>query len=263
MESTSALGVRAEEITRVSERHWHALADDRVVGRAEATRRPDGRTFLSIDVWHDVVFDQLARVVLAELPRPLHTIVDEADAGLTAQWRRAGFTVRRREWEYLVPTDPALTGLGASLPEVTILPAGQADEQLLRALDRSIRDEVGTGWPDMPAEVLPRPAGVTVLDPAKYTVAMRSGQYAGLCRLGPVSRQPRIGLLAVRREHQRRGVARALLAHVLDLLHRKGIGAAWADVTESAAAATALFEGIGARRSSSTLELLLDGQVRP
>ena len=261
MDSTSALGVRAEEITRVSERHWHALADDRVVGRAEATRRPDGRTFLSIDVWHDVVFDQLARVVLTELPRPLHTIVDEADVDLAAQWRRSGFTVRRREWGYLVPTDPARTGLGAVPPDVTILPAGQADEGLLRTLDRTIRHEIGVGWQDMPAEVLPHRSGL--LDPGRYVVAVCSGQYAGLCRVGAVPRQPRIGLLAVLGAHRRRGVARALLTHVLDGLHRNGIEAAWADVTESNAAATALFEGIGARRSGSTLEFVLGAQVRP
>jgi ribosomal protein S18 acetylase RimI-like enzyme len=254
MDSISDLGVRAEEISRVSERHWHALADDRVVGRAEAVRRPDGRTFLSIDAWHDVVFDQLAQAVLADLPRPLHTIVDEADLDLTAQWRRAGFTIRRREWDYRVPTDQAVTGL---TPDVTIVPAGQADEGLLRALDREIRDEVGIGWQDMPAEVLPRPAGVTVLDPARYAVAVRSGEYAGLCRLGPVVRQPRVALLAVRQAHQRRGVARALLAHVLDSLHHNGFAGAYAYVTESNTAATALFEGLGAQRSSSNLELVL------
>lgn len=257
MDSKSDLGVRAEEITRVSERHWHALSDDRVVGRAEAVRRPDGRTFLSIDAWHGVVFDQLARVVLADLPRPLHTIADEADLDLIAQWRRAGFETRRREWEYLVPTDPVTV----VAPDVAIVPAGQADEGLLRELDREIRDEVGVGWQDMPAEVLPRPAGVTVLDPARYVVAVRAGQYAGLCRMGPVPRQPRVALIAVRRAHQRRGVARALLAHVLDPLRRNGIATVYADVTETNTAATALFEGLGARRANSNLELVL--RARP
>ncbi|GAA3064728.1 hypothetical protein GCM10020000_55460 [Streptomyces olivoverticillatus] len=108
----------------------------------------------------------------------------------------------------------------------------------------------------MPAEVLPRPAGTTVLDPSKYAVARHCGQYVGLVRVKPLPRQPRIGLIAVRADRHRRGIARALLAHALGSLHRSGTAAAWAEVDESNAAATALFEGIGARRAGSTLELV-------
>ncbi|MGW4485810.1 hypothetical protein ACWEOE_18455 [Amycolatopsis sp. NPDC004368] len=53
-------GHPAVEITRVAPRLWHALHDDRVTGRAEATTRADGRVFLSVDAWHRSVFDQLA-----------------------------------------------------------------------------------------------------------------------------------------------------------------------------------------------------------
>ncbi|HEY3478256.1 MAG TPA: GNAT family N-acetyltransferase, partial [Streptomyces sp.] len=93
-------------ITRVAQRHWHALEDDRVVGRGEACPRPDGRLFLGIDAWHEAVFDRLAAAMLPDLPRPLYTVVDEADLDLTAAWARAGFTTRRREGEYIVPTGP-------------------------------------------------------------------------------------------------------------------------------------------------------------
>jgi hypothetical protein len=65
-------------ITRVAERQWHALDDDLVVGRGDASPRPDGRLFLSIDAWHDDVFTHLAQAMLAALPRPLYTVVDEA-----------------------------------------------------------------------------------------------------------------------------------------------------------------------------------------
>jgi ribosomal protein S18 acetylase RimI-like enzyme len=105
----------------------------------------------------------------------------------------------------------------------------------------------------MPAEVIASP----VLDPAKYIVATRSGHYAGLLRVATVTRRPRIGLIAVRADHRRRGIARALLAHALGALHRVGRETASAEVTESNAAATALFEGIGARRTGSNLELVL------
>ena len=248
-------------ITRVADTQWHALEDDLVVGRGHAARRPDGRTFLGIDVWHDTVFDQLVDVMLADLPKPLHTIVDDGDDEAMSHWTRAGFAPGRREWEYLIPTDPRITGLGLVRPPsgVTIVRAGEADEAMLGTLDRAIRDEVEAtvGWRTMPAEVLPRPEGVTVLDPSKYAAAEEAGRYVGLVRLAPVVRQPRIGLIAVLADHQRRGIARALLAHVLGSLHQARVGAASAEVDETNVAAMALFEGVGAERVAVNLELVL------
>jgi len=223
---TSGMGEHTVVITRVAEKQWHAVGDDRVVGRGDVFRRPDGRIFLSIDAWHGAVFDQLADAMLADLPKPLYTVVDEADLDLTSNWERAGFTTRRREWEYLVPTDPRVTGLGSVLPPsgVTTVAVGEAEEGPLRTLDRVIRDEVEAtvGWQEMPAEVLPRPDGATLLDPSKYAVAAQSDQYVGLVRVVPVARQPRIGLIAVRADLRRRGIARALLAQVLGSLHAAG-----------------------------------------
>jgi len=239
-------------ITRVAPDQWHALEDDLVVGRGEMSRRADGRLFVSIDAWRDATFDRLAEAMLAGLPRPLHTVVDQADADLTAQWQRAGFVTRRREWEYTVPTgpDPALPPSG-----VTIKPFGTVEETPLRELDRVIREEVaaGPGWSEMPAEVLVRP----VLDPSKYAVAMRDGHYVGLLRVAMVPRRTRIGLVAVRSAHRRQGIARALLAHTLSALHHVGQETASAEITESNLAATALFEGLGARRTGSNLELVM------
>jgi ribosomal protein S18 acetylase RimI-like enzyme len=258
---TSDMGEHTTVISRVAESQWHAVEDDRVVGRGDASRRPDGRIFLGIDAWHGAVFDQLADALLADLPKPLYTVVDEADLDLTSHWERAGFTTRRREWEYLVPTDPRTTGLGSGLPPpgVTIVAVGEAQQAPLRTLDRVIRDEVEAtvGWQEMPAEVLPRPDGATLLDPSKYAVAAQSDQYVGLVRVAPVTRQPRIGLIAVRADRHRRGIARALLANVLGSLHYNGIETASAEVNQSNAAATALFEGVGARRAGSNLELVL------
>jgi GNAT superfamily N-acetyltransferase len=242
-------------ITRIAEGQWHALEDDQVVARGHASRRPDGRTFLGIDAWDDEVFGQLATAMLADLPRPLYTVVDEADLDLRTNWLAAGFATRRREWEYLVPTDPGVTGLGSARPPsgVTIVPLGAAQEGPLRTLDRVIREEIeaSVGWPEMPAEVLHG------LDPSKYAVAAEADRYVGFVRVTALPRQPRIGLIAVRTDRRRRGIARALLAVVLASLHRRGIAAASADVNESNRAATALFEGLGARRSSSNLELVV------
>ncbi|MGW7254690.1 GNAT family N-acetyltransferase [Streptomyces sp. NPDC054834] len=258
--STSGPADRLVVVTRVSDTQWHALEDDRTVGRGHASHRPDGRLFISVDAWHGAVFDRIADAVLADLPTPLHTVVDEADHDSRSAWERAGFAAARRESGYLVPTDPQVTGLGSVRPPsgVTIVPAGQAEEGPLRALDRVIRDEVeaAVGWGTMPAEVLPRPAGTTVLDPSKYAVALHDDQYVGLVRLATLTRQPRIGLIAVRSDSHRRGIARALLAHTLGSLHRSGTASAWAEVDESNAAATALFESVGARRAGGTLELV-------
>jgi len=258
---TSSVGEHTAVITRVADHQWHALEDDQVVGRGEASRRPDGRLFLSIDCWHDALFDPLAAAMLADLPRPLYTVVDDFDTDLTAGWHRLGFTTRRREWEYLVPTDPQVTGLGSALPPsgVTILPVGKAEVGPLRELDRVIRDEVeaSVGWQEMPAEVLSRPDGVTVVDPSKYAVAAEGDRYVGLIRIAPVARLPRIGLLAVRADRRRRGIGRALLAHMLGTLHGAGIKSASAEVNESNEAATALFDSINAQRASSNVELVL------
>jgi ribosomal protein S18 acetylase RimI-like enzyme len=256
---TSGLSEHAVLITRIADRQWHALDDDLVVGRGHAQHRADGRLFVSIDAWHDTAFDRLAEAMLAHLPGPLYTVVDEADVELTAAWHRAGFTFRRREWEYVVPTDPQVTGLDEVMPPpgVTIVPAGQAYEDPLRAVDRAIRDEVEAtvGWASMPAEVIPFPEGDTIVDPSKYAVAAAPDRYLGLIRVVKVIR-PRIGLIAVRAGERRRGIARALLAHALGTLHDSGFTRAWAEVQESNRAAAALFENIGAQPVTSNLELV-------
>ncbi|WP_433754430.1 GNAT family N-acetyltransferase [Nocardia sp. CA-135398] len=259
--STAGIGEPTVVITRITHTQWHALDNDRVVGRGDASRRPDGRIFLGIDYWHDAVFDQLAHVMSTDLPNPLYTVVDETDVGLTSCWERVGFTIRRREWEYVVPTDPRVTGLDATPPppDTTIVAAGDAEQGPLHALDRAIRLEVeaAMGWQQMPAEVLPCPSGNTPLDLSKYVVAAQHDRYVGLVRVMRRRHWARIGLIAVRADQHRRGIARALLSHTLGALHHSGIDTVSTEVDESNTAATALFEGIGARRASSNLELVL------
>lgn len=226
-----------------------------MVGRGEVSRRPDGRDFVSVDAWHGPVFDRLATTILADLPAPLYTVADEADLDLVAGWRRAGFTVARREWEYAVRTG----GSGAVPPDgVRILPAGTADEDRLRQVYQAIRTEVEAtvGWSAMPAEVLARPDGSPLLEPSRWAVAAEGDRYVGLVRVVARRRHARIGLVAVRAERRRAGIGRALLAHVLDALRRTGVEEATAEVDERNGAAVALFDGAGARRVGSTVELV-------
>ncbi|NIK58875.1 GNAT family N-acetyltransferase [Kribbella shirazensis] len=251
--SGPGLGAHAVTISRVADHQWHAIENDLVVGRGHASRRLDGRTFVSIDTWRDDVFDQLAASILADQAAPLYTVVDEADRDLTASWTRTGFVTSRREAEFAVPTD--LTA--ATVPPGVVI-SGDAAEAPLRELDRAIRAEVeaGAGWQTMPAEVLPWQGGTRPLHPSNYTVAMRDGRYVGLVRLATRTRRPRIGLIAVLAAEQRRGIGRALLRHALDGLYRSGFEAATAEVDQTNTAATALLEGLGARRTGSSLELV-------
>lgn len=241
-------------ISRVADNQWHAIENDLVVGRGHATRRLDGRTFLSIDTWRDAVFHRLAGAMATDQPQhtPQYTVVDETDHNLLTNWVLAGFTTWRRESEFAVPTGPARATVPSGITITT------ADEAPLRDLDQAIRDEVEStvGWRRMPAEVLPWQGGTRPIDPSNYTVAVRDGRYVGMVRVATMTRRPRIGLVAVLAAEQRHGIGRALLDHVLDGLHSWGFEAATAEVDETNTAALALFEGLGARRTGSSLELV-------
>jgi ribosomal protein S18 acetylase RimI-like enzyme len=246
------LGAYPVTISRVAENQWHAVENDLVVGRGHASRRLDGRTFVSIDTWRGAVFDQLAGAMLTDQSMPLYTVVDETDRDLADSWRRAGFTGSRREYEFVVPTDQAII----RAPSDVVI-AG-AEEEPLRLLDKAIRDEVeaGVGWQTMPAEVLPWQGGTRPMDPSKYTVALRDGRYVGFVRVATRTRRPRIGLVAVLAAEQSKGIGRALLTQVLLALHRSGFDAVTAEIDESNQPALALFESLGAQRTGTTLELI-------
>src|SRR3954467_14536561 len=191
-------------ITRVTEGHWRAVADDREVGRGDASRRPDGRIFLSIDAWHGAVFDRLAEAMLSELPRPLHTMVDGTDQDTTTRWERAGLAVRRREWLYQLPTGSRPDAVPAPAG-ITLLPVGAAEEGLLREAYSAIRAEIEAtvGWAAMPVEVPVRPGGAP-MDPARYAGAAGPDRYEGLVRVVARRRHARIGPVAVRADRRRR-----------------------------------------------------------
>lgn len=243
--------------------HWHALDDDVVAGRAHALYRPDNRVFVSVDTWRDDVFAMLVAAVVQDLPTDLRTIVDEADAGELDRWSTVGFQPDRRDDIYLVPTAPQATGLhGVQVPAgFTVVSAEAADIDRLRALDELLRDDVpgSDGWVNDPAEFQASTFDPRMFDPATYLVAVHdaSGQYAGLVRIGKhPRRQPRLGLIGVRRSCRRRGLARALLAAAFPPLHARGILEVFAEADTVNTAATTLLTRIGARRTGGSVELL-------
>src|SRR5262249_28727162 len=91
-------GSRVVVIERVvSNRLWHALDDDRVVGRAPLRRRPDDRAFVAADAWLEPVTRALLDAVAADVPGDLHTLAGEDDTDQLALLTAAGYAVLRRE----------------------------------------------------------------------------------------------------------------------------------------------------------------------
>ncbi|RMI28293.1 GNAT family N-acetyltransferase [Nocardia stercoris] len=275
-------GVSTAVVERLSRFQWQATDRRMAVGCGDVAHRRDGRRFVSIDAWHDSVFDQLAAAMAAGLPRPLHTLVDEADSALVSRWERAGFTVRQRIREYLVPTDPqaqvlpgtesaagrtaapeagptAVLAAGTAVPQrITIVSGAEVDADDVYALDQAIRAEVdAAGGPPLPVMPEYRSDSDDIFDSAQYTVAVADDRLVGLVRVPPVIRMPRIALVAVLTEHRRRGIARALLAHALRDLRDHGVGQAVADVDDTDAAAAALFDSVGGRVRGTVVELVL------
>jgi ribosomal protein S18 acetylase RimI-like enzyme len=257
------MGTEAVVIARITpDVHWHALEDDVVVGRGHALHRPDGRVFLSVDTWRDDVFEVLAEAMVADLRRPVYTVVDEDDREVLARWSSRGFLDHRREVEYVLPTAVDSTGPGADgrppAPGTWILVAGEIDEARLLELDGRLREDIdaASGWERMPAQFVHAFADRATVDTSHYVVAVQDGDYAGLARISGPPRRPRLGLVAVRSPYRRRGLARALLAAAFRPLHERGIRQVSAEVDEANKAAIALVTGLGAIQLGTALELV-------
>jgi ribosomal protein S18 acetylase RimI-like enzyme len=253
-------------VVRVTEGvHWHALEDDVVVGRGHALRRPDGRVLISVDSWRDDVFETLAVAMIDDLGRGVRTAVDDDDREVLARWSALGFRDDRRDVEYLVPTDPAVTGLPDDLPAgTTLLPGRAADPDRLAALDHELLQGIAATlpWAAWPAEPVTSTPGVVRPVPVTRWVAVRDGEYVGSIRVSAVRRRARLALVAVLPEHRRRGVARGLIAAEFRRLHEDGVSHVTAEVDETATAARALLRGVGGQETGRVVEMALGPEAR-
>jgi GNAT superfamily N-acetyltransferase len=254
------------EVRRLSpDLAWRAFAGEEGIGVVKALLRPDERCFVFFDSCRADAHEPLLAAVGQELGRDLYVTVDEADDEGRALYERLRFVVNRRESEYLIPTDPDVTGLGGvETPRGFVLVgADQVAEARLRVLDDTLRQDVpGTdGWRWDEAGFREETFESPSFDPNTYLIAIEktSGDYAGLVRVWNNVVGPRLGLIAVVPRHRRRGLAKALLARAFGVLHERGKTEVSAEVDDTNVASTSLLEAVGASRTGGSIELIRHG----
>ncbi|HEX4324807.1 MAG TPA: GNAT family N-acetyltransferase [Gaiellaceae bacterium] len=217
--------------------------------------RPDGRCFVFGEPDDDLP------------PGRAHAGVDEADEARARALAGLGFASQRRELVLELPTDPAAWSVPAvETPSgIAFVPADRVEEEQLRLLDDLLRQDVpGTdGWKWSPAGFREETYESRDFDPATYLVALderRSG--VGIARVWMRPDRPRLGLIAVRPDWRRRGVARALLAAALTAVRERDPRDVRTDVDETNTASRSLLFGFGGRTMGASLELVREGGFR-
>ena len=205
--------------------------------------RPDGRCFVFGEPDDEL---PLGRV---------YATADEADAERVHSLARLGFMIQRRELRLRLPTDPRKWSVATVEPPpgVAFVRADQVDERRLRLLDDLLRQDVpGTdGWKWSHDEFREETYDAAEFDPATYLVAVdEGGSGVGIVRVWMRAEEPRLGLVGVRSEWRRKGVARALLAEVLTAVRQRGVSEVTTEVDE--ANITAPLYGFLNCRSTST-----------
>ena len=206
--------------------------------------RPDGRHF---------VWDPDAGSV-AEAKADLYCTVESTEVD---PYLALGFEVHRREGMYLLPIRAARID---PLQGVVFAQADEVDESTLRLLDDELRQDVpGTnGWQWPEAGFREETYEAAEFDPTTYLVAVDSAtrEYIGIVRVWMKEPTPRLGFIGVHRRYRRRGIARALLAEVFSRLVARGVSEVSTEIDETNTASRALLEGLGARRTGTSVELV-------
>jgi ribosomal protein S18 acetylase RimI-like enzyme len=250
------------DVVRTEPMRWTANRDGTETGRLHAMVRPDQVCFLFTATDADDAHRALVRAAVDALPGDLYTEVDDLAADRLAALAELGFSVHRKENRYVLPVDPARTGLaGAVLPAgFGFVSAEDADVARLAALDDTLRQDVpgAAGWHNDPAAFARQTFGDPEFDRDTYLVAVdAAGDYVGLVRVWRRPIRSRLGLIAVLRVHRRSGVARALLGRVFAVLHEQGELGATCEVDVTNVASNALMIGLGGRRDGGNVELVL------
>lgn len=206
--------------------------------------RPDGRHFVGDPDPES----------LAEATTDVYCTVEGSELD---SYGALGFDVHRREGTYLVPIRAARV----EAPQgIALAHADELDETTLRLLDDELRQDVpGTdGWQWNEADFREQTYEAAEFDPTTYLVALdgETGEYVGIVRVWMKQPIPRLGFIGVRRRYRRRGIARALLAEVFARLEERGIYEVSTEIDETNTASRALLEGLGARRTDTSVELI-------
>jgi len=241
---------------------WRALnADQVVVGAVSAFLRPDDRWFVSLDPGQDDAYEPLIAAVAANTGSNLYASAEDTDDQALDLFGRLGFAEHRRESNFLIPTDPQITGLHetAEPDGVVIISAVDADEDQLRLLDDALRQDVpgAAGWKWDPGDFHEETFD-SQFDPALYLVAVEAdnGEYIGLVRVWDGPGRPQLGLIATLPAYRRRGLASILLARAFTVLHKVGKSEVTADADDTNSASRALLLALGARRVGGSIEFV-------
>jgi ribosomal protein S18 acetylase RimI-like enzyme len=237
---------------------WRAFDGDRAVGAVRSFLRPDNRWFVTFEDGRDDSYAPLLAAADADAGADLYATADDTDFAALDRLAGLGFAVDRRESNYAIPTGP---GTVADEPEgIVIISAADADEDDLRRLDDTLRQDVpGTaGWKWDPGDFREETFDSEQFDPATYLVAVEadSGRYVGLARVWIGPGRPRLGLIAVTRPWRRRGLARALLTRAFGVLYQRGQSEVTAEVDDTNIASASLLREMGARREGGTVEFI-------
>ena len=228
--------------------------------------RPDGRLLVRSSAgWTAEAAADAARLAERRAASALAHI-DEESSAEHAVLLAAGFVESRRQAVVAISVDPALVALGGAAlpPGIELRSAADVDEDRLRLLDDELREDTpGTsGWRSTPEEFREHTFADPAFDPKTYLVAVdgESGDYVGLVRIWMNQGGPRLGLIAVRREHRRRGIASALVARALEAVRAMGASEMTLEYDLENDASRTLFERLGACRLGIRIEFVYEPQ---
>lgn len=249
------------EVRSTGESAWEAVEDGAAQGRAAVWVRPDGRTFLHVsdDATRSARL-ALLREVPASVDDELHTWIRSGADRLREALEGQGFVEGRREDHLTI--DPAVADRWLrehAGPPVELRGVEEVGLDRLQTLDEELREDVPgcDGWRWSPAAFRAETLS-SGHDEALYRVAVEDDEPIGLVRVWVDRDAPRIGLVAVRRPHRGRGIARSLLGAVFTELAARDVPEVVTEADPTNTPIRALLDGMGATVTATMVD-----HVRP